>query len=376
MQTSHKLTLTDPETIGGFKALSHELRAHKPVCPLSSGGVLLLGSEDVKAAFSNSDLSNQPSRFSALAPKNKDKFTAASVANNILPFLDAPRHVAVRQWAGGAFLKHFKTFEDQIAPIAEHHCRGLETGQSYLLVEEAARDFVTDVIGQFIGIERAPEDMKRYTSALFRLFAPAADPETFAQTNAGLEQARVALAQALQERRSDHKPSLILALDSTIPDSFDADERDLMVIDNALLFLADGVENVEAAIGVVMMCDAQTSGALTPEFVRRAVTSDTPGQTIARIATKNMLIGDEPVNAGTPVFLSLASANDAAGGTGDVTFGRGRHKCIGEHLALSMITAMCQALSARAPLIDTTQLRYRAMFGHKWPRGVTITLTA
>lgn len=375
-QAPAKITLTDPDTIAGFKAMSQGLRAQKPVCPVSSGGVLLLAPEDVKTAFSSPDLSNQPSRFSALAPKNKDKFIAASVANNILPFLDALRHVSVRQWAGGAFFKHFKSFDSQIAPIASAHCGALKPGEPYVLVEGIARNYVVEVIGKFIGIGLSPDDMKRYTSALFRLFAPAADAETFAQTNEGLKQARIALARALKDRRADGADCLILALDRAFPDDLSADDRDLMIIDNALLFLADGVENVEAAIGVVMMAHAQTPGTLTPDFVRRAVMTDTPGQTIARIAAKDMLIGDESVNVGTPVFLSLASANDGADGADDFTFGRGRHKCIGEPLAISMITAMCQQLAARAPEVDTSGLTYRAMFGHKWPRGVTITLTS
>ena len=96
LNTVDKVTLTDPKTISGFKPLSQGLRVRKPVCPVSGGGVLLLDPEDVKAAFSNPDLSNQPSRFSTLAPKNRDRFEAASVAYNILPFLDAPRHVALR----------------------------------------------------------------------------------------------------------------------------------------------------------------------------------------------------------------------------------------------------------------------------------------
>ena len=374
LNTVDKVTLTDPKTISGFKPLSQGLRVRKPVCPVSGGGVLLLDPEDVKAAFSNPDLSNQPSRFSTLAPKNRDRFEAASVAYNILPFLDAPRHVALRQWAGSAFFKHLKTFENQISPIAAYHCSRLDAGHSYKLVEAVARGFVVDVIVKFIGTNLTPEDMKRYTSALFRLFAPAADAETFLKTNEGLKHARSALVQALKDRRADKSPCFLLALDTSFPSSLEGDERDLTIIDNALLFLADGVENVEAAIGVVMMCYAQTPTAITPEFVRRAIAADTPGQTIARIANKDMLIGDELVNAGTPVFLSLASAKDGANGAAEFTFGRGRHKCIGERLAITMITAMCHELATRQPIVDASGLTYRAMFGHKWPRGVRITL--
>ncbi|MFK7874761.1 MAG: cytochrome P450 [Paracoccaceae bacterium] len=369
------LVLTDPKMIAAFKTLSADLRKERPVCPVASGGVLLLDPEDVRAAFSNPNLSNQPSRFSALAPKNKDKYVAASVAANILPFLDAPRHVALRQWASRAFFGHFKEFEARIEPIARAHCAELAIGQTARLVEDVARNFVVEVIGKFVGLEQTPEAMKQSTSALFRLFAPAADADTFAQTNAGLAQARTQLDQALQARRGDQVECLMTALDASCPSDMSDRERDTLICDTALLFLADGVENVEAAIGVVMMCYAQTPEPITESFVRRAIASDTPGQTIARIASQDISIGSLTVKAGTPVFLSLASANDGST-QDDFTFGRGRHKCIGEHLAVAMVTALCQHLAQRQPKIDASGLTYRGMFGHKWPRGLTITLQA
>ncbi len=366
------ILLTDPALIANFKNRSRALRAEKPVCPVSGGGVLLLLAEDVKSAFSNPALSNQPSRFSALAPKNKGKYVAASVAANILPFLDAPRHVTLRKWAGQAFFKHFQDFEGQIAPIADNHCSGL--GQEpQLLVEDVARKYVVDVIGKFVGIDVSPDDMKRSTSALFRLFAPAADAETFAKTNTGLSLARQQLSAALAARRADNEPCLLNALDASYPSDLPDTDRELLIIDNALLFLADGVENVEAAIGMVMMQHARSGAEITQTFVRQAIAADTPGQTIARVATQDMLISDVQVKAGTPVFLSLASANDSAAGTDDFTFGRGRHKCIGEHLAIAMVTAMCQGLAAHQPKIDVSHLTFRGMFGHKWPRHIYIS---
>lgn len=368
------LTLTDPDVIEGFRDLAQDLRSNRPVCPVSGGGILLLKSEDVKAAFSNRDLCNAPSRFSALAPKNKDVYVAASVAANILPFLDGPRHMTLRKWASGAFFRQFRNFADEIDDIAARHSETLKAGQTYLLVEDVARRFVVEVIGRFIGVSFEPDEMKRYTSALFRLFAPAADADVFAQTNDGLAQARKGLAQALADRRHDKSNCLLNTLDETFPSDLDEAERDQLIIDNALLFLADGVENVEAAIGVVMMRYVAHDDPISPDFVRQAIRDDTPGQTIARIASQDMSIGDAMLKAGTPVFLSLSSANDGSEEGDEFSFGRGRHKCIGETLAISMVTAMCTLLAQREPKVDASALRYRAMFGHKWPRGVTITL--
>lgn len=367
------LNLTDPETIAGFIDKARVLRTDKPVCPVSSGGVLLLDHEDVTLAFTNPSLSNQPSRFSALAPKNKERYVAASVASHILPFLDGPRHVVLRQWASRAFFKNLREFEGQIDDISAQHIRHLDIGTSHALVEDIARRYVVEVIGKFIGIELAPTDMKVCTSALFRLFAPAYDAEAFAKTNDSLAQARQLLAKALEARRADQAACFLNELDATYPDGLEPDERDLIIIDNALLFLADGVENVEAAVGVIMLRYDQSPQEITPEFVRTAICADTPGQTIARIASDEMAIGGTKVTAGTPVFLSLSSANDSSAGDDDFTFGRGRHKCLGENFAVAMVTALCRELVAKRPTINADNLSYKPMFGHKWPRGITVS---
>lgn len=369
------LTLTDPNLIAEFRSVSEGLRQSKPVCPVSGGGVLLLDAEDVKGAFSNKALSNEPSRFSALAAKNKDRYVAASVASHILPFLDGERHVELRKWASAAFFAQMRTFDPQISDIAAQHCDKLPVQHPKPLVEEVARDYVVDIICRFVGLSINAPEMKRYTTSLFRLFAPAADADTFKTTNEGLAEARKRVQTALNQRRADGAACLLNTLDQSAPSRLSAEEKDLIIIDNALLFLADGVENVEAAIAITLMSKNTGSGSITGQTVREALRQDTPGQTIARIAKQDMRIGDEHVPAGTPVFLSLASANDGGSAEDEFTFGRGRHKCIGENLALSTVAAFCQALAERGPELDTSGLTYRAMFGHKWPRGVTVTLT-
>jgi len=368
------IDLTDAKTIASFKEISKVLRAQRPVCPVTSGGLLLTDSNDVKAAFSNKLLSNQPSRFSALAPKNREKYVAASVAANIPPFLDAPRHVEVRRWLSKCFFERFRAFEHQIEAIARKHIDSIAPALPHLLVEEIAHKFVVDVIGQFVGIDVAPDDMKQFTGALFRLFAPAADAETFEQTNVGLTNARHQLIAALHQRRIDQRDSLLNLLDRADLPDLGGTLKDTLIADNALLILADGVENVEAAIANVMMRLQNVGGDVCAEYVRETVFLDTPGQTIARIASQEMTIGGEKVSAGTPVFLSLASANDGAETEQDFSFGMGRHKCIGEQLAVAMITTFCRLIANQKKEIDTSNLHYAEMFGHKWPRGVVLTV--
>jgi cytochrome P450 len=217
--------------------------------------------------------------------------------------------------------------------------------------------------------------MKKFTGALFKLFAPAADAETFAATNEDLTSARVQLTEALQRRRNDQKPCFLNILDQNDLAGVAGLEKDMMIADNALLILADGVENVEAAIANVMLRSAHVPDPITSDFVRDTIKFDTPGQTISRIAAQDIFIGGEKISSGTPLFLSLASANEGTSSNVDFSFGMGRHKCIGEQLAISMITTFCSQLAERKPQTNISGLHYAAMFGHKWPRGVTLTPT-
>ena len=345
------------------------------MCPVTSGGYLLLDSADVTAAFSDKSLSNRPSRFSALAPKNRTKYEAADVAANIPPFLDTPEHVQVRRWLSRAFFDRYKVFAPQIAQISAQHVNGIATGQDHLLVEDIAREYVVDTIGRFTGIVASPDEMKQFTSAMFRLFAPAKDAETFAQTNTNLRAARQKIQQALAHCRADQTASLLTTLDAADVPVGEGQSKDNLIADNALLILADGVENVEAAIAFVMIrwfeC-LEPRPDIDTAFVRETIRQNTPGQTIARIAASDMQIRDEQITAGTPVFLSLASANASAEDQTDFSFGMGRHKCIGEQLAVAMITTFCCDLAARLPHIDTTRIEYLPMFGHKWSRKVVV----
>ena len=388
------LDLTDPKVIASFKEVSESIHKKQPTCPLKSGGLLLLDPADIKSVFSNKLFSNQPSRFSALAPKNKNKHTAAAVAANIPPFLDAPEHMEVRRWLSKAFFARLKQFDPDINRISAQQLAKNKVDHQYLLVEELARQFVTQTMIEFVGISGPTDNIKDYTLALFRLFAPAKNAQEYQKTNEALQQARAGILQSLQLRRADQSQCLLNIMDQTPVDFFGTQQhKDLMIADNALLILADGMENVEAAIGLVIMrwfeqntsIDTSTgtsTDTISTDFVRDCIRQDTPGQTIPRIAAKDMIINGEKVAAGTPVFLSLASANSQSESGEDYnfgedySFGRGRHRCIGEQLAISMITVFCNDLIKMHPTVDKSGLVYAPMFGHKWPREVKVTLTA
>lgn len=374
--------LIDPENIADFATVSTTRLARQDACRLHNGGVLLLNPDDVKSAFSNKTFSNEPSRFSAIAPRNSEKYVAAKVAANIPPFQDATRHAVVRKWLSKSVFTTLNTMRPTIDPAAARYVAQLPAQTPLLLVETVGRGFATSMICDFAGVKIEQDEVKTYTAALFKLFAPVHDASSFDQTNAALAAARTALIAQFRGQADLPDPCLLRCMRdwAHLLDDLNLSDDDLNVLmaDNILLVLADGVENVEAAIGNVVHAWASLPADQRPDisetFVRDCIRAATPGQTIARIASQDMHLGGIACPAGSPVFLSLAAANARTTDGTDFSFGMGRHRCIGEGLAIETILACCRHIAQRNPFVDTAAATFEPVFGHRWMRNATVTL--
>ena len=382
------IDVKDPAFLEDPESTHTVLRQDRPMCPLKGGGFLLTRHEDVVQALSSRDLGNAPSRFSVLNPKNREKYVAASVAEHILPFLDAPDHRGPRQKLSRAFYQTFRDFQPQIDRISTNVITRLADQGPVDLVEGPARDFACRTSAAFVGLTGSTEQFKALSGAFFRLFAPMQTAEDFAHTNSLLAEARSFVAQALRDRKTDEQPCLLTALSQ-------ADDKgpaldDAQVIDTAILVLADGIENIEAGIGQVMRrLQTDPSDDVDDGYVREVLRLDTPALMIPRVCRQATTINGVDMAAGTPVFLSLASANRDSEAVSEaarfdprrsretsLTFGAGKHSCIGEPLAIAMITTFCAALQKAGANIEAGTPSYAPAFGHRWIRGISVSLDA
>ena len=287
------------------------------------------------------------------------KYAAADLASNIAPFLDAPDHVALRQALTAAFHATLADAQAWIPKVAKDHV-AQNTGRRVDLVSDIARPFAYSVMAQFIGLPSDLKQLKSATQSFFHLFAPITDTATFAQTDQGIADARQFVASHITK---SPKNSFIGALRDT-------GLSDATVVDNANLFLADGIENIEAAIVMAfrtlskqaaVMKDGTTLDAAILECLRLS----SPAQIIARVLREDTQLLGKMQPAGVQIFLALGSANlDPAayanpldfrldrGVSPMLAFGQGRHSCIGRQLALLQIKAMLNALIAGSVTID------------------------
>lgn len=365
------------------------LRENAPVAELQGGGYLLTRHADIRAAFTNSALGNAPSRFSTLTPRNAQKYVAADLASHIPPFLDAPEHKPMRQMVSRSFFNAFKEMQDSLDVLARAQIAQLNAGDD--LISAASQPFSVIAMCRFCGVASAPEQMKDFTQAFFHLFAPLRDPEVFAQVNAALAAFRAVLAEALEA--GPPEGSLLAQMCA-----FQAQSEgitDAQIVDNCLLVFADGVENIEAGVASLMLVFEQAgiwddlqSGTLSMELaVREGLRLQTPAQLVPRVAREGIELGGVQIKKDMPVFLALASGNrdgavfdapdtfDAARNMSDVmTFGQGRHRCIGETLGIAQLTAMMRAIVELGIRPAAKAMTYQSRIGHRWPDEMVVKI--
>lgn len=386
------IDLTGPAFIADPYPAYAALRDQVPVTEVASGGYLLTRHADVAAAFTDDRLGNAPSRFSVLAPKNRDKYAAADVAAQIPPFLDMPAHKLPRQALTRAFFDTFKPFEAAVRDEAERVLEARPSG-AFDLIAEVSSPFALGVMARFVGVEADLPRLKAATQAFFHLFAPVTDAAQFRATNEALTEARAMIEEAVERGKSEPRGLIgaLLAFQKDAPDLTDS-----LIIDNALLVLADGVENIEAGAASILATLSQSpetiealrTGTLGYEAaVREALRLQTPGQIVPRICRSSFELHGIQIAEGTPVFLALASANrdpeafdrpDAFvpdRSESSVTFGLGRHRCIGELLGLMQLRVLTQALVTAGICTETNAapMRYQPRFGHRWPVALRVS---
>lgn len=371
------------------------LRQHKPVAAVKPAGHILTRHRDILEALSSPSLRNAPSRFSALNSRNSDRYEASRLANNILPFLDAPKNQIRRQCLIRAVREHLSEWQPLLDETAASQMKVYLAGNNQDLISGFSSPLSLKLMCDFIGLSKT--DRIRYkdlSEAFFYLFAPLSDTQKFEQVNLTLRHFQTELSSLVAERAKRPGTDLISKLILAEEDGQKLTTQE--VIDSCILIFADGVENVEAGVANVLAAyhqDAQAqemfaAGDLSIEqLVSEGLRLQTPAQFVPRIANNDIEICGIHISAETPVFLGLASGNrdQEVFENADkirpgraiqdyLTFGRGAHSCIGSRLAgLQICAAVKQVLDADLkPLLPLDQINFQPRLAHRWPESYPV----
>jgi cytochrome P450 len=165
-----------------------------------------------------------------------------------------------------------------------------------------------------------------------------------------------------------------------------------------MLLVADGVENVDRGFANTLLAlhrhpDQFAQLRAAPHLAGAAIAEglrfDPPGQLVARIAREDLDLGGRPIRKDGVVLLAVAAANrdpsafdhpdryDLARAESEpLSFGRGRHSCIGAPLVRAeMEGALSTLLRLKHDIVvDDRNLAWEARLGHRWLKALPVSL--
>lgn len=375
-----------------------QLRRNDPVHRTRSGGWLVTRHADVVSALSHPALGNAPSRTAVIAARNRERHVAADVAHNILPFLDKPDHVAPRRLIAGVFRAHLKAHPVDAAEPARAMLRGLR-GRRFDALADFGTPLSVAVMGRLMGLpEQDHTRLMGWSDRFFYLFAPMPSDAVLAETNEALAEFRAYLHDLVEARRRMPGDDLISALILARDEGFGLSAG--QIVDNSMLLFADGIENVDAVIANTLLAvhahpeqrrRLDADHGLVAAAVGEALRYDSPGQIIARVARDDLELGGRQIKRDAAVFLALASANrDAAvfenpdrfdvdrDASALLSFGKGRHSCIGAPLVRLQVEGALKALLEAGARVDAdaASLAWKPRLGHRWLTALPVRLAS
>jgi cytochrome P450 len=388
---------THPSTVQDPYPIYDQLRMDDPVHWSPKGFWFLSSYADVHACLNDPRLSNSPAPFALVHARNRDRFAAADIANNLIAFKDAPDHPKLRRWMARALAQHIMRIGPDLEQIAEGFTSELKLGQSIEVVAELAVPFAAGVICRVIGLPE--EDAARVASwsdDFFKLFHAIPDAQEFGRLNESLGTFREYMLEQMARRENTAHEALISDLVSS-PGNRSSPEE---IADNLMLVAADGVGNVQSGLVnclYVLLRQAVLPAELHGTAKERAAVVDeclrleSPGQYQGRITLQPIIIRGRTIRAHSVVLLGLAAANrdPAAFSNADrfdaarkrpqhLAFGHGAHSCVGNMLVRREISAMLSTLlsSGIKMAIPPEPMDWLARPGHRWMRRLDVKLGA
>lgn len=387
-----------PEFVADPYPVYAMLRRESPVHRGPMGVWVLTRYDDVEAALADTRLGNAAAPHAIIHARNRERYIAADVANTILPFLDAPRHAGPRKLIARAFNGYLKRNKPKFDAIADRLLAPHLAAGEIELMGDFARPLSAAVICEVLGIPETDSGLlAEWSEFFFYLWHAIPSKEVLSQIEKALAEFRQYMARALDERAEAPRDDLISALIQVEENGQGLSRAE--VIDTCMLIFADGVENVDSGIGnaVVDLLDHPEQLELLrqqPELMDGAVEEclrfDPAGQFIGRVVREDVCIRSQPIRKNQVIQLVLASANRDPARFEDpdrlditrsenphLTFGKGRHSCVGARLVrMEMAVALARILESLPGLTRRDpSWRWQARMGHRWLESLPVRFT-
>jgi len=386
----------DPSFIADPYPVYAALRQQDPVHRSPQGFWVLTRFKDITDVMALGHLSNQPSKYSVLKPSNSEKYVAASVANNIIPFMDPPVHTDARKLISRTFNAQLRHNAPDMKGIARQLLEGFRDKGRIDIANEFGTPYSALIVADMLGIPASEAGkLTKWSYWFFYLFAPIPSQMILDQVNEALAEFREYFSKVVAEKETAPGDDLISRM---LGENVEGILSRSELIDTCLLLVADAVENVDSGIASCLMHLLQIPGLTEklrrqPDLLQSAVDEalrfDSPAQFVAKSVAEDFSYAGKSIRKNDALLLVFASANrdhdfiddpdefrlDREGGVKHLSFGKGRHSCIGAPLvraemsdALEVILEMLGNMR-----VDEPELEWQSRLGHRWLSRLHIT---
>ncbi|WP_330251554.1 cytochrome P450 [Nocardia sp. NBC_00565] len=355
-------------------AIYRSLRTRGPIHRVRVEGVLcwlVVDYEVAKQAFVEPNISKKvssPEGQAILAKNGAADMFNSTISDNML-FADPPQHTRLRSLVAKAFASRaVRDLGPRITTIADTLLDEMTIRERVDLLDSYAFPLPIAVICELLGVPDDEKDAFRSWTAVV-----VNDSATIeARTSAGVSFFTY-LTELIAKRTDDPRDDLLSELIIAKDDDDRLDQQEL--ISMLFLLLAAGHETTVNLIGnavLELLRDPQRAGRLRadptgiPAYIDEILRCQGPVHlATARYTTAPITLGNQDIDAGEFIMISLAAANrdperfaepDRIDADRDdnrhIAFGHGIHYCIGAALARTEATIALTRLLAKVPVMS------------------------
>jgi cytochrome P450 len=363
------------------------LREHTPVKRLPDGAVFLSRYADVLAVYQNATAFSSDKK-KEFAPKYGEGSRLFRHHTTSLVFNDAPYHTRIRRTILGAMIpKAIAPLEAKLIVLVDRLLEQAAAKGRIDAVAEFAGAIPVEVIGDLLAVpnaDRAP--LRGWSLAILGALEPVLSNVAFARGERALEDFHAYLSGLIAERRrrpGDPERDVLTRLIQSEGEPL----SEIELAENCVFLLNAGHETTTNLIGNALELLARFPGERArliaePELLRSAIEEvlryESSNQLGNRVTTREVVVGDERLAAGTFVTLGIGAANRdpavfdapdhfdiARNPNRHLAFGAGIHQCAGMNVARLEARIALARFLARFPgyeLAEKPLRRRRARF--------------